>query len=310
MSDLRGDAMIETLLRLLIVVNLLIVPVNSFCAEAVKLRHVVSVYTDEKGVGMKRPEGVASDGKSLLIVADTGNRRLLQFTFQDRDIKDGKEIKVDQLQHPIRLQLNSKGEIFVLDEKLRRVIRLSEKGVYQGYLTAEGLPSPSAFVPKSFKVDSNDTIYILDIFSGRVLTLSPDGRYQKQVAFPKDHGFFTDLAVDAKGTLFLIDSTKRMLFSSPKEGNSFAPLGGSLKEHLDFPGSITTDSRGTIFVVDENGSGILVLGQDGSVLGRLLTMGWTEGLLYYPTQMCMTEKGEVFIADRENSRIQMFSVMK
>ena len=63
-------------------------------------------------------------------------------------------------------------------------------------------------------------------------------------------------------------------------------------------------------MVDENGSGIVVLSQDGPVLGRLLTMGWTEGLLYYPTQMCMREKGDVFIADRENSRIQVFSVVK
>jgi hypothetical protein len=302
--------MSEILLRLLIMGSLLSLPVISFSAEMVKLRHVVSVYGDEKGVAVKKPEGVACDGKSLLIVADTGNRRLLQFTVQDRSVKDGKEMKVDQLQQPIRVQLNSKGEIFVLDEKLRRVIRLSEKGEYRGYLTAEGLPAPSVFVPKSFKIDSNDAIYVLDIFSGRVLILSPDGKYQKQVGFPKDSGFFTDLAVDGKGSIFLIDSTKRMLFSSSKERNSFTPLGGSLKEHLNFPASLTIDSRGTIFVVDENNSTLLVLGQDGSVLGRLLTMGWTEGLLYYPTQMCITEKGGVFIADRENSRVQMFSVVK
>ncbi|OGP63182.1 MAG: hypothetical protein A2170_12025 [Deltaproteobacteria bacterium RBG_13_53_10] len=302
--------MFETALRILIIMSVLILPVKSFSAETVKLRHVVSVYTDEKGVGMKRPEGVACDGKSLLVVADTGNNRLLQYTFQDRSIKEGKEIKADLLQQPIRVQLNSKGEIFVLDAKQRRVVRLSERGEYKGYLTAEGLPSPSAFVPKSFKIDTTDTIYILDIFSGRVLILSPDGKYQKQVDFPKEAGFFTDLAVDMKGNIFLIDSTKRMLFSFSKERNSFAPLGKSLKEYLNFPASLTVDSRGTIFVVDENGSGIVVLGQDGSVLGRLLTMGWTEGLLYYPTQMCMTEKGDVFIADRGNSRIQVFSVVK
>jgi hypothetical protein len=53
-----------------------------------------------------------------------------------------------------------------------------------------------------------------------------------------------------------------------------------------------------------------MLSQDGSFLGRQLSMGWNEGLLYYPTQMCINEKGEAFIADRGNSRIQIFMVVK
>jgi DNA-binding beta-propeller fold protein YncE len=79
---------------------------------------------------------------------------------------------------------------------------------------------------------------------------------------------------------------------------------------LNFPTSITTDDRGTIYIVDENGSGIVILGQDGSFMGRQLSMGWNEGLLYYPSQISINEKGEVFIADRGNSRVQIFSLVK
>jgi len=32
--------------------------------------------------------------------------------------------------------------------------------------------------------------------------------------------------------------------------------------------------------------------------------------VYYPTQMCINEKGEVFIADRGNSRVQIFTLVK
>jgi hypothetical protein len=35
-----------------------------------------------------------------------------------------------------------------------------------------------------------------------------------------------------------------------------------------------------IYIVDENGDGIVVLGRDGSFVGRQLSMGWNEGLLY------------------------------
>ena len=292
------------------IIGIVLLPMKSFSAETVKFRYLQSVYFDEKGVGMKQPEGVACSGKGLLIVGDTGNDRLLRYSYQDRSLKAGTEIKVQQLSNPIRLQMNSKGEIFALDGKKRRIIRLNSDGTFKGYVDAEGIPSPSAFVPRSFKIDRNNNIYILDIFSARVLALNSEGKYQKQIPFPKDYGFFSDLAVDSKGTLLLIDCVKAMVFSAPKDSNTFSPLTKDLREYLNFPTSITTDNRGTVYVVDQNGSGIVILGQDGSFQGRQLNMGWNEGLLYFPSQMCINDNGEVFIADRDNSRVQIFSLVK
>jgi hypothetical protein len=292
------------------IICILLLPMKSFSAETVKLKYIQSVYFDEKSGSMKRPEGVACGEKDLLIVGDTENDRLLRYSYRDRNLKDGTEIKVQQLSNPIRLQINSKGEIFALDGKKRRIIRLNPDGTFKGYVDAEGIPSPSTFVPRSFKIDRNNNIYILDIFSARVLVLNPEGKYQKQISFPKDYGFFSDLSVDSKGTLLLIDCVKAIVFSAAKDSNSFSPLTKNLREYLNFPTSITTDSRGTIFIVDQNGSGIVILGQDGSFQGRQLNMGWNEGLLYYPSQMCINEKGEVFIADRGNSRVQIFTLVK
>jgi hypothetical protein len=302
--------MVGTSIKMIMIIGIMLLPMKSFSAETVKFRYLQSVYFDEKGVGMKQPEGVACSEKGLLIVGDTGNDRLLRYSYNDRSLKAGAEIKVQQLSNPIRLQMNSKGEIFALDGKKRRIIRLNPDGTFKGYVDAEGIPSPSAFVPRSFKIDRNNNIYILDIFSARVLVLNSEGKYQKQIPFPKDYGFFSDLSVDSKGTLFLIDCVKAMVFSAAKDSNSFSSLTKNLREYLNFPTSITTDNRGTIFIVDENGGGIVILGQDGSFQGRQLNMGWNEGLLYYPSQMCINEKGEAFIADRGNSRVQIFSLVK
>jgi len=275
-----------------------------------KLKYLQSVYSDDKGGGFKEPEGIASDKKSVLVVADTGNDRLLQYTFEEKLLKGGKEIKIPQLSSPIRIQINSKGEIFALDGMKRRIVRINPDGSFKDYVDPEGMPSPSIFVPRSFKIDGNDNIYVLDVFTGRVLVLSPEGKYQKQIPFPKEYGFFSDLSVDSRGNLLLIDCVKAMVFSAPKDANSFSPLTKSLREHLDFPISLTTDSRGTIYIVDEDGSGIVMLGQDGSFLGRQLSKGWNEGLLYFPSQISLNEKGEVFIADRGNSRVQIFTLIK
>jgi len=295
---------------MLLAITMLFLPTRSFGAETVKLKYIQSVYFDEKGAGMKQPEGVACNDKDLLIVGDTGNDRLLRYSYQDRGIKAGTEVKVQQLSNPIRIQINSKGEIFALDGKKRRILRLNPDGTFKGYVDGEGIPSPSTFVPRGFKIDPQNNIYILDIFSARVLLLNVEGKYQKQVPFPNEYGFFSDLSIDSKGTLFLIDCVKAMVFSAAKDANSFSPFTKSLREYLNFPTNITTDKKGILYIVDENGSGIVLLGQDGSYLGRQLSMGWNEGLLYYPSQMCVNEKGEVFIADRGNSRVQVFMLVR
>ena len=297
-------------LKSFLVLTILLFPFQSFSAGGVKFRHIQSIYFDEKGIGLKEPEGVACNEKTLLVVGDTANDRLLLYNFQERSLKAGSEIKIPQLSNPIRVQINSRGEIFALDGKKRRIIRLSPEGAFKGYVDAEGVPSPSAFVPRSFKIGADNNIYILDVFSARVLMLNSESKYQKQIPFPQSYGFFSDLSVDVKGTLMLVDCVKAMVFSAPKGSDRFSPLTKSLREYLNFPTNITTDNRGIIYVVDENGSGIVILGQDGSYLGRQLSMGWNEGLLYYPAQMSITDKGEAFIADRGNSRIQIFTLIR
>jgi DNA-binding beta-propeller fold protein YncE len=288
-----------------------LLPISSFSGAAVKFRHIISIYADDKDLGLKHPEGIACNEKSSLIVADTGNGRLLRYTFQNNALEKGAvEIIVPQLSYPIGTQMNSKGEIYALDGKQRRIVRQTPEGKFINYLDPIGLPAPASYVPRSFTIDGNDTIYILDILSRRVLVLSPKGEYLRQIKFPKKYGFFSDITIDFKGNILLIDSTNAVVFSTAKNAAKLSALTGSLKQYMRFPTSITTDKRGRIYLVDRNGGRIIVLGQDGSFLGRLSGRGWKEGLLNHPSNMCINSKGEVFIADTSNSRVQIFTILE
>ena len=282
-----------------------------FSEGAMKFRYMASIYADDKGLGLKQPEGVACDGESLLIVADTGNGRLLKYSIQEGAIEVGTvEIKVDQLSYPIKTEINSRGEIYILDRRQRSIIRLTPAGEFRGYLQPVGLPSPSAYVPRSFTVDRNDNIYILDILSERVLILDPAGRYVRQIKFPDEYGFFSDVAMGFRGTVLLIDVVDGMVFSAGKNSASFSRLTSSLKEYVRFPANLTTDDRGRIYLADRNGGSIIILGLDGSFISRQSGMGWKEGSLNYPAQMCINNKGEIFIADTNNSRVQIFEMVE
>jgi len=282
-----------------------------FSEGAMKFRYITSIYADDKGSGLKQPEGVACNGDSLLVVADSGNGRLLRYRYKDGAIELGTiEIKVDELSYPIKTEINSTGEIYIFDRKLRTIVRLSPAGEFRGYLQPVGLTSPAAYIPRSFTIDRNDNIHILDILSERVLILDPEGKYVGQIKFPDEYGFFSDIAVDFRGAVLLIDSVDGMVFSARKNSTKFSPLTNSLKEYVRFPTSLTTDDRGRIFLVDRNGGSIIILGQDGSFVDRQSGMGWKEGSLNYPAQMCINKKGEIFVADTNNSRVQIFLMVE
>jgi DNA-binding beta-propeller fold protein YncE len=286
-------------------------PMTASGEEALKFRHITSIYADDQGLGLNHPEGVACNQNALLIVADTGNARLLKYTYKDKTVAPGvRVIKMPQLIYPVQVKLNSRDEMLVLDRKQRRIVRITAAGKFGGYIDGQGASSSAASAPKSFHIDKNDNLYILDVYAGQVIVTDPGGKYLKHFRIPQEYGFFTDLTVDFKGNIFLIDSVNARVFSASKNSDAFAPLTQSLKEYMRYPAAITTDKWGRIYLVDRNGSRIIILGQDGSYLGRLSAMGWKEGLLNYPSQICLNDSGEIFVADTNNNRVQIFSIIE
>ena len=285
-----------------------LLPMTSAGQEALKFRHITSIYTDDQGVSFKQPEGIACNDEFLLVVADTGNSRLLRYIFKDHTVNRGAlEIKALQLTYPTRAQINSKGDIFALDGKSRRIVHLTPDGKFIGYLDLRAPSLAAPPVPRSFYIAKNDDIYVLDVFARRVLVLDPAGKFRRQIKLPKDSGFFSDVTVDVRGTVYLLDSINARVFSAAKGTAAFSPLTQSLKEYVRFPTQLDTDDRGRIYIVDRNGGKVTILGQDGSPIGWLSSMGWKEGRLNYPSQLCINRRGEIFIADTLNNRIQIFS---
>jgi DNA-binding beta-propeller fold protein YncE len=281
--------------------------VGARAAEPAKLRQTAPIYVDGKGTGIRQPEGVACRGTSL-VVADTGNGRLLRYSIAGDAWTPGGEIGLPQLPSPIRVDINSKGEIFAVDGSSRKIVRVSPTGEFLGYVAPVGVQG--TIVPRSLRFDRDDNLYLLDVFSARVLVVDPTGKLVREVPFPKEYGFFSDLAVDPGGNVLLVDSVGKKVFKVEKNSSAMVPLTGSLDEEAYFPVSIATDKQGTIFLVDQNGSGIVILGPDGSFRGRRLSMGWKDGFLRYPAQICIMESGAAFIADRGNNRVDGFQIME
>lgn len=278
--------------------------------QTARLRYVAAVYFDAGGAGFQHPEGIGCDAKGQIVVGDTGNDRLVRFTYQDKAISGGTELKIPELMSPARIQVNSRGEIFALDGRQRRLVRIAPDGAFQGAVTFEGAGRPAGILPKDFAIDSADSLYVLDVPGGRVIVLGADTKVQREIPLPTESGFVSHIAVDAGGRIILLDSIRRRLFAAAKDAATFSPLGGDLAEFIATLPSYLIAKKGVIFVIEGPGSSIVAFGSDGSFLSRQLTQGWNEGSLNHPSQVCINDKDEVFVADRDNSRIQVFQLMR
>jgi hypothetical protein len=263
------------------------------------LKHEQSIYTSGKQT-LEGPEGVACAEDGRVVLSDTGHGRLLAGTWSDGRFSNGKEMRLPQLPAPGRVQLDAAGNIFVLDGKLRKIARLDPSGAFLGYLGIEGAPI-------SFKV-SGRKVYVLDGAGRRVLRLEEGAQVSREIALPKE-GSFTDIAVLTSGRLYAVDAVTATLWFADDPDRSFRPLAPGARREMSFPTYVASDGRGSLWVVDRHASAIVVLGEDGGFLTRALRYGRADGLLNYPGQLCLTAR-HLFIADRNNNRVQVFAILR
>ncbi|MEK7705560.1 MAG: hypothetical protein AAB426_11425 [Myxococcota bacterium] len=275
-------------------------------AQGTALQYTSAVYADAAGLALKAPEGVLCGPNDELIVADTGNGRLVRFAVRQGAATGGTEIRQALIGSPVRLQRDPEQAIIVLDRKARQLIRLTADGATAKAIAFAGVPTPSLVVPGAFRIDATGRLAVLDLASRRIVVTRADGQFVRQLALPGLGGAFTDVYLAKTGALYTVDAVTAQVYVSEDAVKPLHPFGLALKDVAGFPEYMTGNDSGSLLLVDNHGSGIVVLGPDGSYRGRQLRMGWIEGLVYYPGQICRTEDGSIVVADRGNNRVQIF----
>jgi len=274
-------------------------------AQAAGLKHVATIAIDDKEVPLRAPEGVACTDQGRVVVADTGNGRLVTYAYRDGRLSGGTPVKLPEGSSPRRVQLDGRGEVLVLDGKSRRIMKVDLEGRFGGFVELKGATGPGAVVATAFKVDAADRLLVLDVAGRRVLLAGLDGQVTRELPLPPSPAVITDVALSGSGRLLAIDAAGSRLWAADKDAKAFKALGEGLKDRVSFPAYLA-EVRGRITLVDQHGHALAYLGTDGSFQGRALEMGWSEGALYYPAQLCAAGEALLLVADRGNNRVQVF----
>ncbi len=184
---------------------------------------------DDQGAGLRLPEGVACGPSGQVIVGDTGNDRLVRFTYQDKMVTGGSAIETTgalvavpcppELRRATSSCSTAPGGA---SSAWGRTATFKRPLVVPGRAAAR---APSS--PKDFAIDAADNIYVLDVFSAASSCSTPRARSSGRVPFPETSGSALSLAVDDAGGLLLLDSIRTAALLPPARTPRHSPTVGA-----------------------------------------------------------------------------------
>ncbi|MCA6075023.1 peptidyl-alpha-hydroxyglycine alpha-amidating lyase family protein [Fulvivirga sedimenti] len=149
---------------------------------------------------------------------------------------------------------------------------------------------------------SSNTIFLLEKNTGKIL--NSWGSH----LFIMPHG----LSVDNKNNVWVADVGLHQIFKFSHEGELLMKLGeakipGNDSLHFNLPTDVAVANDGSLYVSDGYGnSRVVKFSKEGKYLFEWGTMGNKPGEFNTPHSIDLDAQGNVFIADRENNRIQKF----
>jgi DNA-binding beta-propeller fold protein YncE len=188
------------------------------------------------------------------------------------------------------------------------------------------LPSGWSFVEvTAVATDSNDQVYVFNRGEHSVAIFSPDGEFVSswgEGVFARAHG----ITIGPDDAVYCVDdldhtvkkfSTDGQLLLTLGIGGQFSDTGATTVDYrniqragppFNFPTNLAVSPSGELYVADGYGNARI---HRFSPAGELL-MSWGEpgdgpGQFHVPHGIAIDQDGTVYVADRENSRIQIFS---
>lgn len=250
-----------------------------------------------------------------------------------------------QFRNPVGVAVGAAGVVYVGDNHANVVKRFTRMGVYLSqwpafdplgiaigpdgnvYMTQGGTnPVVSSFTPngtllatwyagrqiKGIAVDRDGSVFVADN-QGPLRKFTPTGgllgQWGSLGSGPGQFNWLDGVAVDGLGHVYTAENVNNRVQKFTTSGTYITQWGyfGSGEGQFDNPVRLATSPDGSlVYVVDYMNSRVQVFTNTGSYLGQWGTAGTDPGQFRGPIGIAVDRDGNVYVADTNNGRIQLF----
>lgn len=171
--------------------------------------------------------------------------------------------------------------------------------------------------PTGVAVNSQGHIFAFNKGNRQLMEFDADGNYLRSLG----HGIFKDphgLRIDSEDNIWTTDLEAHLVLKMSPQGSVLMVLGengtsglyNETRQSIQFfkPADVAFGANGDIYVADGYGNHRVVrLDKDGNLIKAWGKQGSENGNFDNPHNIVIDQEGLVYIADRNNSRIQVFS---
>jgi hypothetical protein len=158
----------------------------------------------------------------------------------------------------------------------------------------------------------NGNIWVVSRKNQQVIEYQPDGKFVQAwgeglLAGPHE------IKVDGQGNVWLVDNGKHCVLKCSPQGKVLLTLGtpgesGCDDRHFWKPTDVAISNQGDVYVADGYGNARVVrFDKDGKFVQAWGKLGVEPGEFNLPHAVAVDSKGRVYVGDRNNARVQVFS---
>lgn len=228
-----------------------------------------------------------------------------------------------QFNGPNDVAIDASGNIYVTDYNNYRVQKFDSNGNYLSQFGSQGTGNGQFSYPSGIAIDGTGNIYVADFDYGtvsRIEKFDSNGNYLSQFgAWGTGNGQLEQplgIALDSSGNIYVADAINNRIQKFDSNGvfiANFGIAGGGNGQFID-PRDITLDSAGNMYVYDTLNYRVQKLDPSGNYLGQFGSSGTGDGQFGNPGGtsagdtggIALDMAGNIYIADRANSRIEKF----
>jgi sugar lactone lactonase YvrE len=211
------------------------------------------------------------------------------------------QAKPPVVEDPRVIALDGRGNVYINDSAGGRIVKFSPS---DKHLATYPLPAGYRGGADGLALDSQGNMYVTS--QSHVLKLSPAGVLLANIGgpgtVPGQFGGPGDVAVDGQGNIYVADTYNDRIQKLSPAGAVLAVWGGP--QQFDRPIRLALDPSGNVWVADLTHSYLQELSPSGVFIGRYGQYGVFPGQLYQVDSLSFDRRGNLFVLDYGNNRIQ------